>query len=87
MANIQVNQHIPKELLSLFPPPNAPEYRYYHCQLDWDGMKCKPVEGPKTGPENTKLLMVRSYLPESWDSEMLKHKWMPTKVTIEKDST
>ena len=65
------------------PPQN--EYRYYHCHLDWNGLKCKKVEGPRTIPtdEWTKLLFVKKYIPEKLDKYILKYQWMPDKVIIE----
>ena len=79
-------------LTTASPPQGKPEgrkYRYYHCQLNWDGMKCKPVSGPSALPtdELTKLLFVNSYYPERLDSQILKCKWMPTTVVIEKKTT
>lgn len=73
------------------PPPRRFEddYRYYHCYEEWNGLKCKKVESPSVQPnhENTKLLFVKRYIPEKFDSQILKYKWMPTNVTIENDST
>lgn len=67
------------------PPPN--EYRYYHCHLDWNGLKCKKVEGPSTIPTDmwTKLLFVKSYIPERFDKHILKYQWMPDSVIIEEN--
>jgi hypothetical protein len=69
------------------PPPKKEdrEYRYYHCHLDWNGLKCKKVDGPGTLPtdDNTKLLFVKSYFPERLDKQVLKYQWMPDRVIIE----
>lgn len=68
---------------------NNKEYRYYHCHLDWNGLKCQKVEGPSTLParDDSLLLFVKSYIPERFDSHILKYKWMPSRVHIEKKST
>jgi hypothetical protein len=68
------------------PVNNSKDYRYYHCYLDWNGLKCKKVEGPYILPDkdNTKLLFVRSYFPERFDGRILKYKWLPDNVFIEK---
>ena len=93
MASVQMSElqsgltHTSTSLLQ--EKPEGREYRYYHCQLNWDGMKCKPVSGPSTLPSDnlTKLLFVNSYYPERLDSQILKCKWMPTTVVIEKKTT
>jgi hypothetical protein len=68
------------------PPPKkeAREYRYYHCHLDWNGLQCKKVDGPDTLPvnNNTQLLFVKSYFPESVDKHILKYKSIPDRVII-----
>jgi hypothetical protein len=52
-------------------------------------MKCKPVSGPGVIPTDnlTKLLFVNSYYPERLDAQILKCKWMPTNITVEKKAT
>ena len=69
------------------PPPKKEdrEYRYYHCHLEWNGLKCKKVEGPGTLPTDdyTKLLFVKSYYPERLDKHILKYQFMPDRVDIE----
>ena len=69
------------------PPPKDNEYRYYHCHLDWNGLKCKKVDGPSTMPTDiwTKLLFVKKYIPESLDKHILKYQWMPDRVIIEEN--
>jgi hypothetical protein len=68
------------------PPPPHKDYRYYHCELDWDGLSCKKVDGPQSVPsDNHKLLFVKSYIPEQLDKYMLKYKWMPDRVVIEEN--
>lgn len=71
------------------PPPKDNEYRYYHCHLDWNSIKCKKVDGPSTMPtrDDSLLLFVKSYIPERFDSQVLKYKWIPNKVIIEEKST
>ena len=71
------------------PPPKDNEYRYYHCHLDWNGLKCKKVDGPNTiqTRDDSLLLFVKSYIPERFDSQVLKYKWIPNKVIIEDKST
>lgn len=62
------------------------EYRYYHCHLDWNGLKCNKVNGPEVLPihKNTKLLFIKKYIPEVLDRQILKYKWLPSRVVIEK---
>ena len=62
------------------------DYRYYHCRLTWDGLHCKKVDGPSTIPTDdcTKLLFVKSYVPERLDKTILKYKWIPDTVSITK---
>jgi hypothetical protein len=71
------------------PTPVNNEYRYYHCHLDWNGLKCKKVEGPSTvaARDDSLLLFVKSYIPERFDSHILKYKWLPSTVHIEEKST
>lgn len=73
------------------PPPKKSDdnYRYYHCRLDWNGLKCKKVDGPSvlSSEEYTKLLFVNSYIPERLDKQILKYKWIPDQVVIENKST
>jgi hypothetical protein len=66
--------------------PSNIEYRYYHCYLNWNGLKCKKVDGPHIMPldESSKLLFVKKYIPERFDKHILKYKWMPDSVTIDK---
>jgi hypothetical protein len=61
------------------------KYRFYHCHLDWNGLKCKKVEGPGSIPtrDDSLLLFVKSYIPERFDKHILKYQWMPDKVIIE----
>lgn len=69
------------------PPSKQPnDYRYYHCQLDWDGLACKKVDGPSVLPTQdcTKLLFVKSWIPEHLDTYVLKYKWIPDTVSITK---
>jgi hypothetical protein len=70
---------------SNIPPKKDREYRYYHCHLDWNGLKCKKVDGPGTLPtdNNTQLLFVKSYYPERLDKHILKYKSIPDRVIIE----
>lgn len=58
------------------------KYRYYQCHLDWNGLKCKKVESITT-KENTQLMYVNKYIPETLDKYILKYKYIPNKVTIE----
>jgi hypothetical protein len=71
------------------PPKRNDEYRYYHCHLHMTGLKCKKVDGSSVLPsENyTKLLFVKSYIPESLDRHILKYQWIPDRVIIEDKST
>ena len=67
-------------------PPPKNDYRYYHCQLDWDGLHCKKVDGSTVIPTGdcTKLLFVKSTFPERLDKHILKYKWIPDTVSITK---
>jgi hypothetical protein len=69
------------------PPSQSNNYRFYHCHQDLNGLKCKKVEGPSTMPtdEWTKLLFVKSYIPERFDKHILKYQWMPDRVIIEEN--
>lgn len=69
--------------------PAPKYYRYYHCSLDSDGLKCKKVFNPNVtlSKENTKLLFVKSSIPEVLDTTILKYKWIPDRVYIEDNST
>lgn len=71
------------------PPKKDDSYRYYHCRHNYTGLKCKQVDSPSVLPSegNTKLLFVKSYLPERLDKYILKYKWIPDTVIIEKKST
>ena len=70
------------------PPKRDNEYRFYHCRLDYNGLKCKKVDGPSVLPseDNTKLLFVKSYIPERLDKYILKYKWIPDSVVIDKST-
>ena len=64
-------------------PESQTQYRYYHCTLDWEGMKCAKVDNPAYPmKDNTKLLFVQSIIPENLDKAILKH-WMPSNVEIQ----
>ena len=71
------------------PPKRNDEYRYYHCHLHMTGIKCKKVDGPSVLPSEdyTKLLFVKSYIPERLDRHILKYQWIPDRVIIEDKST
>lgn len=78
------------QVLSSLPDPKKDDnYRYYHCRSGWNCLKCKKVDSPSQMPteENTQLLFVKSYIPERLDSIILKYKWVPDRVIIEKQST
>ena len=53
------------------------------------GIKCKKVDGPSVLPSEdyTKLLFVKSYIPERLDRHILKYQWIPDRVIIEDKST
>jgi hypothetical protein len=73
------------------PPPKRgdDDYRFYHCRLDYNGLKCKRVDGPSVVPSEdyTKLLFVKHYIPERLDRHILKYQWIPDRVIIENKST
>lgn len=86
--NTNVNTLITSAVLAAStqaPPPPSNEYRYYHCHQELNGLKCKKIEGPSTTPthEWTRLLFIKSYVPESFDKYILKYKWLPDVVIIE----
>lgn len=70
-------------------PKKDNEYRFYHCHLEWNGLKCQKVDGPSVMPtrDDSLLLSVKSYIPERFDGHILKYKWMPSRVHIENKST
>lgn len=71
------------------PPPKKNDgYRFYHCHLEWNGLKCQKVTGPDVMPtrDDSLLLTVNSYIPERFDSHILKYEWMPSRVFIEKST-
>jgi hypothetical protein len=85
-----VQQAINTVLLNNNPsPPETNKYRFYHCHLDWNGLKCKKVDGPSTMPTDqwAKLMFVRTYIPERLDKHILKYQWLPDRVIIEEKST
>lgn len=92
MASIPITESIVKAFTNGVPNPpniNNKEYRYYHCHLDWNGLKCTKVDGPSVLPaqDYTKLLFVKSYIPEIFDTQILKYKWLPNRVHIVEKST
>lgn len=66
------------------PPPPHESYRYYHCREDWNDLHCKKVSGPSVMPteDYTKLIAIKSYIPERLDKIVLKYKWIPDRVFI-----
>jgi hypothetical protein len=68
------------------PDNNSQSYRYYHCYLDWNGLKCKKVDGPDVLSKvtNTQLLAINNYFPEKLDPYILKYKIIPNNIFIEK---
>lgn len=66
------------------PPPKNDNDRYYQCQQYMTGIKCECVEyqGYEI-KDNSKLLSVKSYIPECFDKYILKYKWIPKWVSIE----
>lgn len=70
------------------PPKKDDKYRFYHCHLEWNGLKCQKVNGPDIMPtrDDSLLLTVNRYIPESFDRHILKYEWMPSRVFIEKST-
>ncbi len=70
------------------PPEKDDKYRYYHCRHNHTGLKCVKVTSLSVMPteENTKLLFIKSYIPERLDKYILKYKWIPDTVIIENKS-
>ena len=84
MASIQ---SIERTLTGIIKPPpkkETDEYRYYQCRTYMEGIKCERIEyqGTKIESMNTKLLFVKSYVPECFDKYILKYKWIPKWVLI-----
>ncbi len=87
-----INNVVTQLILSSSPnkyPKKDKEYRYYHCNLDWNRLKCIKVDGPNTIPSrnDSLLLSIKSYIPEYFDKYVLKYKWIPDRVIIEEKST
>lgn len=89
LKNLIANSIIAAAAKALPPPKRNDDYRYYHCRLHMTGLKCKKVDGPSILPSEdyTKLLFVKSYIPEGLDKHILKYQWIPDKVVIEDKST
>ena len=51
-------------------------------------LKCNKVDGPSTLSQrnDSVLLFVKSYIPERFDRHILKYKWIPNTVIIEKST-
>lgn len=80
------NQSIQGLLSSINTPPPKSDtgYRYYQCHSYMAGIKCERIEYPEyESKENTKILFVKSYIPERFDKYILKYKWIPSWVSIE----
>jgi oligoribonuclease (3'-5' exoribonuclease) len=79
---------IHEAVLATINSPQKPnnKYRYYQCHHDWNGLKCKKVESTtaQTTKENTQLMFVNKYIPELLDKYVLKYKYIPDRVIIEK---
>ena len=71
------------------PTKRNDDYRFYHCRLDYNGLKCKKVDesGVMPSEDYTKLLFVKRYIPERFDRYILKYQWIPDRVIIENKST
>jgi hypothetical protein len=74
-------------LATINTPPSKPDskYRYYYCHTNWaNELHCSQVSSsaPEPKENNTQLLRVYKYIPETFDPLILKKRWTPTKVTI-----
>jgi hypothetical protein len=64
-------------------PSNSDDKRFYHCTMDWEGMKCTPVSTfDAESNKSTKLLFVDKWIPESFDKYILRSKFTQLKAII-----
>ncbi len=88
-TQIITENSIHESVLATINSPQKPnnKYRYYQCHLDWNGLKCVNVSYEKveslTTKDNTRILFVNKYIPESLDKYILKYKYIPDRVIIE----
>ena len=103
-AIIPVLETLPKALSSVYisgqfpkmpnnPKNNYDNYRFYYCEIDWDGMKCKKVDSPDYVPNDndlkmtgmTKMIGIDKWIPEPLDKMALKRNYTYSlSVKIEK---
>ena len=83
MATIQPVEGILADIIK--PPPKNNNDRYYQCQPYLTGIKCNSVKHQETKTEsmNTKILSVKSYIPECFDEYILKYKCTQKWFSIE----
>jgi hypothetical protein len=83
MATIQPIEGIVEGIVK--PPPKKDNDRYYKCQLYMTGINCKRIKHQETKTEsmNTKVLSVKSYIPECFDKYILKYKCTQKWISIE----
>lgn len=61
---------------------NLNEYRYYQCSLKLNKLKCTKIFIPTCN--NKDLVSINTLIPEKLDNIILKYKYFPKKVIIEK---
>ena len=83
MATIQPVEGILADIIK--PPPKNNNDRYYQCQPYLTGINCKRIKHQETKTEsmNTKVLSVKSYIPECFDEYILKYKCTQKLISIE----
>ncbi len=83
MATIQPNEGIVAGIVK--PPPKKDNDRYYKCGSYLTGINCKRIKHQETKTEsmNTKVLSVKSYIPECFDEYILKYKCTQKWFSIE----
>ena len=82
MATIQPVEGI---LASIKSPPKKDNDRYYQCTLYMSGINCNRVKNNGTDIEgmDTKVLSIKSYIPECFDEYILKYKCTQKWFSIE----
>ncbi len=83
MATIQPIEGIVAGIVK--PPPKNDNDRYYKCGSYLTGINCKRIKHQETKTEsmNTKVLSVKSYIPECFDEYILKYKCTQKWFSIE----
>jgi len=103
-ATTPVLEILPKALSSVYSSGGFPKipnnskndndkYRFYTCQIGWNGMECKKIDNPDSLPNNndlkisgiSKTIGIDKCIPESLDKIILKRNYTYSfSVKIEK---